>query len=277
MAERSWRWYISRDEAKRSFLNITSTVTAVDTKLDTLIESASRWIEEACRTYFYPVIETRYYDHPDDATILKLDQWLLDITTFTTSNGDETVSSDDYFLKCGDTYNLPPYDRIVMKSNGDRPNLQYSGTLQQANAVTGPWGYSDSYENTDTTLAAAITDADATTFTSSSGSDLEIGWMALIDDEQLFISGISSNTVTVKRGMNGTDAATHDSASTVNRCTPPLDIEACCGMLVARFFHRGSTSWSDTAGVTDRGMIFALAIDMPAEAANIIERYRRRW
>lgn len=277
MAERSWRWYISRDEAKRSFLGVTSTVTDVDAKIDTLIESASRWIEEATRTFFYPVTETRYYDHPDDATVLKLDQWLLDITTFTTGNGDETVSSDDYFLMCGDTYNIPPYNHIVMKSNGDRPNLQYSGTPQQANAVTGLWGYCDDYENTGTALAAAITSTTATTFTSSDGSSLEIGWMGLIDDEQMFFESISGNTVTVKRGMNGTDAATHDDSTTVYRYVPPHDIEACCGMLAARLFHRGSTSYSDTAGVSERGMAFVLTIDMPAEAANIIERYRRRW
>lgn len=276
MAERSYRHYISRDEAKRSFLNITSTVTAVDTKIDPLIESASRWIEGACRAYFYPVIETRYYDHPSDATILKLDQWLLSITTFTTGNGTITIDDeDDYFLMCGDTYNLSPYNRIVMKSSGSQPNLSYSGTPQQANAITGPWGYSDSYENTGTTLAAAISSTTATTFISSDGSSLEIGWTSLIDDEQMFISSTSGNTVTVKRGMNGTTAATHDDTSTVYHCVPPLDIETLCGILVARFYHRGSTSWSDTVGAPERGVIFLKA--MPAEAANIIERYRRRW
>lgn len=275
MGERSWRWYISREEAKRSFLNITSTVTAVDEKLDTLIESASRWIEEACRTYFYPVIETRYYDHPDDATILKLDQWLLDITTFTTSNGDETVSSDDYFLMCGKTYNIPPYDRVVMKSDGDRTTLLFSGTPQQANAITGPWGYCNDYADTGTTLGAAISSTTATTATVADGTAIEVGWLLLIDDEQMFVSGISDNTLTVVRGQGGTDAAEHDNSTTVYRYVPPHDVEAGCGALVARFFHRGSTSWSDTVGVPERGLIFMK--DMPSEVANIVERYRRRW
>lgn len=277
MAERTYRHYISREQCKRAYAEMTSTVTEKDAKIDALVDSASRWIEEATRTFFYPVIETRYYDHPDDATILKFDQWLLSVTTFTTSNGDDTISSDDYFLMCGDTYNIPPYDRVVMKSDGDRTTLLYSGTLQQANAITGAWGYCNDYENTGTTLGAAISSTTATTFTSSSGSDLEVGWMALIDDEQLFISGISNNTITVVREQGGTDAATHDNASTVYRYVPPLDIEAACGMLAARLFHRGSTSYSDTAGIGERGLVFALTIDMPAEAANIIERYKRRW
>lgn len=276
MAERSYRHYISLEQCKRAYAEIfPATITEKDAKIDALIDSASRWIEEATRTFFYPVIETRYFDHPDDATILKLDQWLLDITTFTTSNGDETVSSDDYFLKCGDTYNIAPYNRIVMKSNGDRPNLQYSGTPQQANAVTGLWGYSDDYENTGTTLAAAISSTTATTLTVADGTAIEVGWLLLIDDEQIFVSGISDNTVTVVRGQGGTDAATHDNSTTVYRYVPPHDIEALCGILVARLFHRGSTSWSDTVGAPERGLIFLKAV--PAEAANTIERYRRRW
>lgn len=275
MAERSWRWYISRNQCKRAYAEMLSTVTAEDAKIDALIDSASRWIEEATRTFFYPMTETRYYDHPDDATVLKFDQWLLSVTTFTTSNGDETVSSDDYFLMCGKTYNIPPYDRIVMKSDGDRSNLLYSGTLQQANAVTGSWGYCNDYVNTGTTLGAAISSTTATTLTVADGTVIEVGWMLLIDDEQMFVSNISDNTVTVVRGQGGTDAATHDDETTVYRYVPPHDIEAACGALVARFFHRGSTSWSDTVGAAERGLIFMK--DMPAEVANIIERYRRRW
>lgn len=275
MAERSYRWYISRSQCKRTYAEMVSTVTERDAKIDALIDSASRWIEEATRTWFYPVIETRYYDHPDDATILKFDQWLLSVTTFTTSNGNESVSSSDYFLMCGKTYNIPPYDRIVMKSDGDRTTLLFSGTPQQANAITGAWGYCNDYVDTGTTLAAAISSTTATTATVADGTAIEIGWLLLIDDERIFVSNISDNTLTVVRGQGGTDAATHDDATTVYRYVPPHDIEALCGILVARLFHRGSTSWSDTVGAAERGLIFMKA--MPSEAANIIERYRRRW
>ena len=283
MAERSYRWYTSREQCKTAYLEMASTVTEKDNKIDALIESASRWIEEAVGSFFYPVTATRYYDHPWDDSVLKLDQWLLGVTTFTTSNGDETISSGDYFLMCGDTYNIPPYDRIVMKSDGNRPNLLYSGTPQKANTITGAWGYCNDYENTGTTLGAAITSTTATTFTSSSGSSLETGWMLLIDSEQLYISGISSNTITVKRGMNGTTAATHANAAIVYRYVPPHDIEALCGILVARLFHRGSTAWSDITGSEARGLLLPRQLTrlylmaLPAEAHLVIQRYKRRW
>lgn len=283
MAERSYRHYISRDQCKRAYAEIASAVTEQDTKIDALIEPASRWLEEACGTTFYPITATRYYDHPDDAGILKLDQWLLSVATFTTGNGDETVSSDDYFLKCGKTYNIPPYDRIEMKSNGSRPNLFFSGTPQQANALTGAWGYSNDFEDTGTTLDGAISSTTATTFTSSSGSSLETGWMGLIDDEQMFFESISSNIVTTKREMNGTTAAIHDDGTTVYRYVPPHDIEALCGILVARLFHRGSTAWSDITGSEARGLLLPRQLTrlylqaLPAEAHLVIQRYKRRW
>jgi len=275
VAERSYRRYISREQCKRAYAEMTPLVTEKDTKLDAMIDSASRWIEEATRTFFYPVIETRYYDHPDDATILKFDQWLLSVTTFTTSNGDETVSSDDYFLMCGKTYNIAPYDRIVMKSDGDRTTLLYSGTVQQANAITGAWGYCNDYVNTGTTLGAAITSTTTTTVTVADGTAIEVGWLLVIDDEQMFVSNISDNTLTVVRDQGGTDAAEHDNSTAVYRYVPPHDIEALCGILVARLFHRGSTSWADTVGAPERGVIFVK--EAPSEARAIIERYKRRW
>ena len=282
MAERSWRWYASREQIKAVYTEITSTVTEKDSKIDALIESASRWIEEACGTTFYPVTATRYYDHPADARYLKLDQWLLSLSAFTTNNGDDTIALSDCYLVCGDTYNISPYDRIALKSDGATSNLLYSGTPQKANAVTGMWGYCNDYETTGVTLDGAISSTTSTTVAVSAGEDIETGWLLKVDSEQIFVKSITGDNLTVVRGQGGTTAATHTTGATVYRYVPPLDIEALCGILVARLFHRGSTAWADiTGGASARPLLpnqlmrlYTQAL--PAEAHLVIQRYKRR-
>ena len=107
-----------------------------DDKLVQYLVWSSRLIDRRCHRRFYPRSEVRSYDMPWDDTLLVLDDDLLAVTTFTTENTDTSVSSSDYFLMCGDSYNLTPYDRISMKADGNRPNMLYSGTVQKSQAVT---------------------------------------------------------------------------------------------------------------------------------------------
>lgn len=283
MAERNPRWYASREQVKEVYAEIGPTVAEKDDKIDALIETASRWIEEACGTHFYPITATRYYDHPEhNSGVLKLDQWLLSISAFTTENGDEAILPADYFLMCGNTY-LPPYSRIVMNINGDVPYLSYNGTPQRANAVTGVWGYGNDYDNTGVTLDGAISSLTATTVAVSAGEDIEVGWQLLVDNEQMFVQEKTGDNLTVLRGQGGTTAATHSTGATIYRYVPPLDIEALCGILVARLFHRGSTSWSDLTGSEARGLLLPRQLSrlymwaLPAEGYLVIQRYKRRW
>lgn len=69
------------------------------------------------------------------------------------------------------------------------------------------------YSSAATTLSAAITSTTATTFTAASGAALAVGEMVLIDSEYMLITAISTNTVTVTRGYNGSAAATHASGA----------------------------------------------------------------
>ena len=77
--------------------------------------------------------------------------------------------------------------------------------------------YAAYYVTTGTTLGAAITSTSATTFTSSNGGAMVKWWILLIDSEQMLISGISTNTITVSRGYGGSAAATHLNGATVSR------------------------------------------------------------
>lgn len=65
-----------------------------------------------------------------------------------------------------------------------------------------------------TTLAAAAT-ATTSTFSVASASTIATGQVAYVDREMVLITGISSTTLTVTRGYNGTLAVAHDSGALI--------------------------------------------------------------
>lgn len=269
------RWYVSREEVKRSAIFRLSGVDREDERVEAAIRAASGMVEAALDTWFYPVIETRYYDHPDRSpAILELDQWLLSVTTFTTSNTTETLTSDDYFLAHTylDRQYRPPYRCILCNPNGDFPQLSWSTTKLQANKLIGVWGYSDYVVTTGTTLSEAL-DTSETDWEVSDAGKIEVGNMLLVDTEQVFVSArdVGLNSITVARGQGGTTAATHLTAASISRYAPPMNIEALCGMMAARLFQRGTTGWSDIVGTRETAQQFVKSI--APEAASILQHY----
>lgn len=114
---------------------------------------------------------------------------------------------------CTNWYDLPNYDAGV------------SGPLVVT--ITGTWGlhrdYANAWQAVDT-LQAAIATTTATTFTvaSAAGNDtfgiaprLSPGNLVRIDDEMMEVSSVATNTITVRRGVNGSTAATHGNGATV--------------------------------------------------------------
>lgn len=283
MTVRTYRRYISLEAAKRDPVSIASGQTGQDTRLNDLIRKASHWIEEELERWFYPVMATYYFDHPNDDTILDIAPWLLAVTTFTTENTLTTpVEGTDFHLvqyipaKNRNVY-IPPYNRIVMDPDGAVPNLEWSTTPLKANKIVGVWGWSDDTQATgatvlnDPSLAAA-----GTSLTVLTGL-IETGWMLLIGTEQLFASAVATgspnDTVTVIRAQGGTTAAVHTKTTVISRYVPPDDIETLCGIIVARLYHRGATKWTDTVGSPDAGILYYHAL--PAEAKAIIDRYKQ--
>lgn len=64
-------------------------------------------------------------------------------------------------------------------------------------------------------LAAAITTSGATSITVTNGAWFAVGNTITIDSEQMYVSGIASNVLTVTRGYNGTTATTHSLGAAV--------------------------------------------------------------
>ena len=266
--------------------------TGDDTLLKNLCARASRvWEMATNQRYFYPRSEERLYDHPADTGCLKLDDDLLEVTTFTTSNGDTDIDSDDYFLMCGRNYNLTPYDHIEMKTSGDQTNLQYSGTLQQANSVTGIWGYHEDWNyawrnsqdtvQNETQISASGT---ALTVSDADGANLlgvtprfKVDTLLKIESEYLYITGKNTSTdiLTVLRGVNGTTAAIHATGTTIYTYHVQDEIEHWVLRLAAWLYRQKDNSADmDRAVVTDYGGML-LPSKIPSDVAAAAELYRR--
>ena len=75
----------------------------------------------------------------------------------------------------------------------------------------------DTTPDTDSTsdLAAAISSTSATSISVDDGTDFEVNQNIKVGSEEMTITNISSNTLTVVRGVNGTTAATHSDNANV--------------------------------------------------------------
>jgi hypothetical protein len=189
--------------------NIT-TDTNDDSIMSVMLEGISRWIDDQTHRTFYPRIETRLFDYPDDE-ILFLDDDLLSLTTLT--NGDSTViTSVQYVLYPKNAY--PKQWVKILPSTSLTWQPTDDGDAESAISVLGWWGVHNNYTqrawSIAGTLGAAMTDTTTTSLTMTAGHTVVKDEVYKIDNEVINVSNVSTNTVTlVARGDNGSTAATH--------------------------------------------------------------------
>lgn len=100
------------------------------------------------------------------------------------------------------------------------------------------------------TLSAAITSTSATTLTVTSGSTFPASgnFRILVDTELMLVTGVSSNTFTVTRGIEGTTAATHLNLAPVTHVLTAASLIAAVGQMNLR----GTFSSRPAAGIPGR-------------------------
>lgn len=200
------------------------------------LQTVSREIDRYCGRRFYVELATRYYGAAGES-YLRVDDLLAVTTLKTDPDGARTYpdvwATPDYDL---DPPNAllesppEPYTRLYVGPLGS-----YSfGRARRSIQVTGKWGY---YEVLETVAAtsAEVLDASETGVDVTSGTAFNVGETILIDSEQMYVSAIATNTLTVTRGVNGTAAATHITASVVQRYTYPVIGEACTQQAILAF------------------------------------------
>lgn len=247
--------YLSIPQLK-TVQGIASTDTADDTRLRAVLEAIARTIDDECARTFRVYLATNYYT-ARRSNRLYLDQDLLSLTTLKTdSDGDRTYedtwdiagANADVDLKPDNAASLRlPYWELEVTPDG----LFSFPTTRRGVEIVGKWGYWEELETVASTAAEAI-DTTEIAIDVTAGTDFEALQTILIDSEQMYVLSISSNTITVERAVNGTTAASHITASVIQRYRYPSPIVEAARILAARIFRRPEAAFG-VIGSADMG------------------------
>ena len=216
-----------------------------------ILEASSRRIDDYCGGgTFGPQTQTRFYDigwgtlrdspqytiasdngnlttTTSTAGVIPLDGWMISSTTVTAYGATDRATSETLTEGYANDFFLMPYNfnpKTILKLNEDTTKGFDGG--QQTLSVVAEWGYT---ANTlSVTTSDAITSTTATSVSVTSATNLGPAQTILIDSEQLYITAISGNTLTVERAVNGSTAATHSGGASLYRYDyPELVVQAC--------------------------------------------------
>lgn len=203
-----------------------------DTRILVLLSDVSRMINRWTKHHFYVQFGTRYpVTKHSHRLFLPPPMDIVSITSLKTdSAGDRTYATTwdatDYDLEPEgnqfDDDDPKPYWEILTTPMG-----RYSFPTHHLRSIqiTGQWGYYDVRERSSATVAEAL-DTSETVVDVSDGTQFSIGHTLRVDSEQMYVSSVAENTLTVTRGANGTTAASHDNGAAIDVYTYPLVREA---------------------------------------------------
>lgn len=255
-------------------VDLASTNTADDDKLRRLILVAGQTFSNLVGSRLAPYKDIKYYNHPYPLTnVLKLNDNLLEIIEVKTEGGDVTLLNSDLILKCGDNTNLTPYDTIEIKTTSDNVFFNIGQTAQNANIVTGIWGWHDELDNMWINTNDTVVSSTSTTITVDNADGLNAIFETRFDKMQLckVVQGSSyefivvsdlnttTNILTVIRAVNGTSQLTLTGGETIYSYNPPYDIEQAVRRLAAWYYRAKDSQRADL----DRPVITNVGVVMP--------------
>lgn len=251
-------------------------ITAADTA-DILqaIRAASARIDEYLGVPFEPVIATRrfdatYYPVTADGQVLMLNWPLLDAETITLGNGTELGATD---------YQLDPEHGTaateVYLTTGQHSFFSTDGTTPiGAIQIEGVWGMRRGYDRawtSVTTLSAGI-NASVTAVPVTSATTISPGALLKVNSEYMRVTSITTNTLTVIRGENGSTAAAHLSADAVSVWKWEPVINAAAYKLAAYLYHRRG-NFQQSQFDMGTGVAVQYPSDMPGFIAKTLDAY----
>ncbi len=227
----------------KAALGVTSTTD--DTVMRKIAEAASRIIDKYCNRTFYVESRTKYFDGETPL-------WVPDLLSITTLKTDEdgddtyentlTVTTDYLLYGPGKEDALNNYPKIRIELGNDPTYGSFANGVKKGVEIAGTWGYGDGISATpyiaDTTIAEDLTAGEAA-IDVTSATNLSAGQTILIGSEQMFIYSISSSTLTVECGVNGTTEATHSNGATIYIYQYPYDVwQAAIALSVSLYKNR---------------------------------------
>lgn len=241
------------------------------------IEDASGRINDLFRVPFEPWHATRYFDATRNPVsysgrVLTLTYPLLSATTITLGDG-TALAGTDYQLSPRDE--TPASEIIIVSDFYSWYRVDNANHPLNAISITGVWGQRSQYANAwsqVTTLSAAIVSTSATSATVTSATAISPGALIRVDDEYMRVTNVSTNTLTLERGVNGTTAATHLITAPVSLYAWEPVINRAAKRLAAWLYHRRG-AFENSAFDVGTGTTIQYPHDMPQEVTNILRGF----
>ena len=95
----------------------------------------------------------------------------------------------------------------------------------------------------------------ATSVPVTSASDIEVLDTLLVNNEQMYVTAILTDTLTVERGVNGTTAASHSNLDNVSALRYPGGVIEATLMQASRLWTRRSTGFANQVGFSETGQM----------------------
>ena len=271
-------------------------LTKDDERIKWFCQSVSDTLEErTSKQWFVPRRQTRYYTDNDiffyhdnrfckyNGDTLILDKEIVDVISLTTNNGNTAISSDNYFLRTADSYNLQPYTRIELSDN---TTFNYS-TFQKAHAVDGIWVNHDSPDNM-WKLRTTVQDnpllVSATTLNVTDASIFNVQELIRFGDDNTgeFASieaiDVDNNTLTIERGVNGTTAVEQAQGVNIYYFLPRHDaLYAATVWSAFEYMNKDNAGGSSTNQlISADGMVLSPIAMLPDIVRAFLARYRQK-
>ncbi len=264
--------YLSLDVLKA---NSGEAVTNDDATYRRVLEGVSEEIDNEMRRHFRSILETREYT-AKRSDRLHLSHDLVSLTSLKTDEDedwdyDNTWVATDYWLM---PTNAPddedPYTKIETRTNGSFTFPAQVNGVQ----VVGIWAYWQRLARAASLLneGAGLTAA-ATTVNVDAGTDFDVLETILIDSEQMYITAISTNALTVIRGVYGTTAAIHADDSVIDIYRYPGPIGEAVAIQAGRLFKRGEAPFGVT-GSAGMGQLKVIP-ELDPDVKLLLRRYKR--
>lgn len=254
-----------------AYLNIAAT--DMDTQLRKLLEFASREIDQLCGRFFYCWEGIRYYDSAGLAVFFGDD--ILSISAFETDEDGDGVYENAF---AATDYLLCPRNALP-KLRAEIAGGAYGGFGASAK-ITGVFGYGDGisaapYADSGIATAEEL-DASETGIdvAAGGGATFSAGQTIRIESEQAYIQSIVTDTLTVRRGMNGTAGATHATGKAIYIYEYPAPIAQACLILAMRAWKRKDTGYADVISSPELGQT-AMWKGLDPDVAKIVGHYKK--
>lgn len=220
--------------------------TGSDAALLVLLEGVSRSIDQWCNRHFFVKTETRYYD--GSSSPLLVDRDLVSVSTLKTDDDGDGVAEAAWTASDHELLPYAGYPKygIEVTPWGDRSD--FNAGQRKAVEVAGKWGYEETTQASSATVNGNHSAA-VTTLAVSDGTQLSAGDTLLIESEQVYVSAVSGNNLTVRRGVNGTTAASHSDGTAIAAVTYPPAVREACLLQAARRWMRRDPAFATVNGL----------------------------